>query len=352
MNLDDLSAFRAIDRQNLISQINDLPDQLASAYQLGQEAPLPDLDAIQGVAICGMGASVIAAEILAAYAAPNLSVPLAIVRDYDLPGWCRGPHTLVIAVSHSGNTEETLSIFEQALERGCQALVLTTGGKLAEAAGRYAVALWRFPPAQIPRLACGYFFGLLHSLFGRLGLLPDPQPELADLLQALRGIQASLRPEVSVVHNPAKRMAGQMLGRPVIVFGADFLAPLAKVWKNQINGMAHAMAISDAIPEADHNTLAGLEGPAVLLPHLFAIFLESPENHPRNLQRLQLTRQVYLQQGINTDVIQARGKTRLAGIWTSILFADYCTYYLAMAYGVDPSTATMLNDFKAELAIS
>ena len=121
MNLDDLGAFREIDTQNLIGQINSLPDQISSAYEFGQEYPLPKIEGVRQVVLCGMGASIIYADLLAAYAAPLFPLPLMILRDYNLPAWCRGPETFIIASSHSGNTEETLSAFSQAVERGCRA---------------------------------------------------------------------------------------------------------------------------------------------------------------------------------------------------------------------------------------
>lgn len=350
MDLDDLSIFRALDKNNLIAQINSLPDQISSAYQFGQEYPLPPTNGVRQVAICGMGASIITGELLVAYAAAYFPYPLIILRDYNLPAWCRGPETFVIAASHSGNTEETLSIFDQALERGCRVLVLTTGGKLAEKARSTGSAAWIYPHNHIPRIGSGFSFGLLHTLFCRLGWLPDPAEEVLDMQHAMLNSQMNLLTEVPVVFNPAKRLAGQLYGRWVTVFGADFLAPVARFWKNQINGMARSVGYFDTIPEADHTTLVGLENPTDLLPKMMALFLDAPGNHPRNLQRLELTRKIFLQQGLNTDVIHARGNTRLAHIWTSLLFADYTTYYLGIAYGVDPSGSTQLSEFKSDMA--
>ena len=350
MNLDDLSALRDIDRQNLIEQINSLPDQIESAYRLGQEYPLPPAEGISRIAICGMGASIISAELLGGYAAPLLPIPLEILRDYDLPGWCRGPEAFVVVSSHSGNTEETLSAYAQALQRGCRVLVLTTGGKLAEKAQEAKSPAWIYPNAVLPRLASGFAFGLLHSLFVRMGLLPNPDAEVIDMQHAMRNLQTVLFAEVPVVYNPAKRLAGQMVGRWVSVYAADFLAPVAHFWKNQVNGMAKAAGIFEVLPEADHTTLAGLENPPDLLSKMIAVFIEAPENHPRNLRRLQLTRTLLTQQGINTDVLPARGSTRLARIWTSVLFASYCTYYLALAYGSDPGTSLLLNELKSEMS--
>jgi glucose/mannose-6-phosphate isomerase len=231
-------------------------------------------------------------------------------------------------------------------------MALSTGGTLAERARASGSPAWIYPHTTIPRIDAGVTFGLLHSLFFRLGWLPDPEDEVQDMQHAMRNSQMNIMAEVPVVYNPAKRMAGQLYGRWVTVLAADYLAPLARFWKNQINGMSRTVGYFDTLPEADHTTLVGLEYPPELIPKMIALFLDAPENHPRNLQRLELTRKVFLRQGINTDILHARGNTRLARIWTSLLFADYCTFYLAMAYGVDPSGSPQLSEFKSEMASS
>ena len=134
MDLNNHAKFAGLDPQNYLAEIENLPDQLQDAYQLGLSAGLPDWHGIQALLITGMGGSAIGADLLAAYAAPFCTLPIARLRNYSLPAWAHGPEVLVVASSHSGNTEETLAVFEQALQRNCRILALCTGGKLAEAA--------------------------------------------------------------------------------------------------------------------------------------------------------------------------------------------------------------------------
>src|SRR5512139_2156483 len=184
VNLDDIGAFGHIDTQDMIGQIQALPDQLVDAWKLGQSLPLPGFAGIRHVLIAGMGGSAIGADLLASYAAPRCSVPVMVLRDYNLPAWASGPETLVIPLSHSGNTEETLSAVDQSRVQGCRILAITTGGKLAEIADKQGQPVWRFVHAGQPRAAVGYSFGLLLAAFTRLGLLPDPSMELKDAVDA------------------------------------------------------------------------------------------------------------------------------------------------------------------------
>jgi glucose/mannose-6-phosphate isomerase len=350
MDLNNHSNFLKIDRQNYLAEIENLPSQLENAYQQGLSLSLPAWQGIQGVLIAGMGGSAIGADLLAAYAAPLCPIPIVVQRNYSLPAWVHGPGSLVIASSHSGNTEETLAAFEQALQRGCRILAIGTGGKLAALAKDSNIPLWPFEHHRQPRAAVGYSFGMLLALFARLKLIPDPAGELSGTVSAMRKQQTSLQAEVPVVHNPAKREAGQLMGRWVMVFGADMLEPVARRWKTQINELAKTWAQFEGLPEADHNALAGLSQPERALSSAMALFLRAPSYHPRNLLRTELTKQAYMLEGLNTDFVDAQGDTPLAQQWTALHFGDYVAYYLAMLYENDPTPIQALVGFKKQLA--
>jgi glucose/mannose-6-phosphate isomerase len=349
MNLNDISSFSTIDSQNMRSHIDGLVDQLQAAWGLGHEHALPDWDGIDQVLVAGMGSSATCADLLAAYVAPFCRVPVIVHRDYDLPAWANGSRSLVIACSYSGNTEETLSSYAGAVENGCRRLVLTTGGQLARHAQGNRDPLWIYPHAGQPGAAPGYPYGLLLAAFQRLMLVPDQSQELATASAAMRLQAQSLLAEVPVARNPAKRMAGQLFGRWVMVMGAGLLAPVARRWKDQVNALAKAWAQFDYIPEADHNTVAGIAYPEDLLSHMMALFLRCESDQPRNRLRLDLTSQLFMMEGVNTDFYDAQGDKPLAQQWTALQFGDYLAYYLAMAYGADPGSTFVIDELKKEL---
>ncbi|MHB1385121.1 MAG: bifunctional phosphoglucose/phosphomannose isomerase [Bellilinea sp.] len=346
MNLDDATWFATVDKSNMLAEIDGLPDQLETAWNLGSQFELTPFPDVTRVLVAGMGGSAIGADLLATYLEPISQVPIFVQRDYTLPAWAFGKQTLVIASSHSGNTEETLSVFERARQSGCQILVISTGGRLAEIAHHAGVPVWKFNHSGQPRAAVGFSFGLLLNLFSRQGWIPAQDAEMADALEAMRAQQASLRVDVPTVKNPAKRQAGQMMGRWVVILGSGLLAPVARRWKGQVNELAKAWGQFDTLPEADHNTLAGIEYPEEMLTNTIVIFLRSASDHPRNLQRSELTRQSFMVAGLGTDYYVAQGNSRLAQMWTAIHFGDYTGYYLAMAYGVDPTPIPAITSLK------
>jgi glucose/mannose-6-phosphate isomerase len=349
MNLDDMSSFAGTDPQNMLVEIDGLPDQLKTAWELGQGLSLPSWNGIERVVIAGMGGSAIGADLFAAYAAPVCPVPVVVSREYDLPAWANGSETLVIASSHSGNTEETLSAYEQAVNNGCRILAICTGGKLAANAQEAGLALWQFNHKGQPRAAVGYSFGMLLAAFVRLGFLPDPADDLDVTITAMKTQQERIKGDVPVVSNPAKRLAGQCMNRWVSIFASDFLDPVARRWKGQISELAKAWGQFEFLPEANHNTLAGVVNPENVLTQTVVLFLQASKNHPRNQLRIQMTKEIMMLEGLGTDFVYAQGDTRLAQMWTLIHFGDYFAYYLAMLYGANPTLVEAIEGLKVRM---
>ncbi len=346
MNLNNHKDFSTLDTKNMLAEMNGLPEQLLTAWEEAQHLPLADFSAVKQVLVAGMGGSAIGADLLKAYTAPLSSVSLEVHRDYDLPAWADGPETLVIVSSHSGNTEETYSAMQTALKRGCSLLAISTGGKIADLAKQNDVNLWMFQHKGQPRAAVGYSFCLLLNVFTRLGFIEDPTDDLIGAVEEMKIQRDKLAPELPDYNNPAKRMAGQLIDRWVSVFGADLLAPVARRWKGQISEIAKAWGQYEDLPEADHNTLAGVINPEELLLKTMALFLQADSNHPRNQRRIELTKKNFMIEGISTDLIQAKGESRMAQMWTTIQFGDYTAFYLAMAYDMDPTPVASIENLK------
>lgn len=347
MNLDDLDRFKQLDTLNMLAEIDNLPDQLAHAYELGMKESLPDWTGFRQVVIAGMGGSAIGADLLASYCASLAPLPVSVHRDYGLPFYARGTETLVVCSSHSGNTEETLDAFDAALKADCRIIAVCTGGELAKRARENNTPTWTFEHTGQPRAAVGFSFGLLLAMFERLGFIPSQTESIADAVASMKKSQEHIKADVPAAKNPAKRYAGQLMGRWVTIMGSGLLSTVARRWKGQINEIAKAGANFEFIPEANHNTLAGTVNPQETLnAHTMTLFLCAPSDHPRNRLRSDLTRKAFMLEGMNTDFVEARGDTPLAHMWTTILFGDYMAYYLAMGYGEDPTPIQVLLDFK------
>lgn len=349
MNLDNANEFAKLDKSEMLSEIRGLADQLEKAWETAQALPLPADKQFSHIILAGMGGSAIGADLLASYIYSICDVPVYILRGYNLPAWASGPEDLVVCSSHSGNTEETLSVFEDALNKKCTILTVTTGGKLFENAQKNAVTAWTFEHAGQPRAAVGFSFGMLLNLFSRLDLIPDQTNELHQAAGEMRKLMSDIDAQVPVVKNLAKRIAGQSIERIPVIFGAEHLEPVARRWKTQFNEVGKALAQFEFIPEADHNTLAGLVNPEKLLYKTYAIFLTSPNYHQRSQKRFELTASEFMVAGACIDKIALKSGSRLSEIWNTILLGDFISYYCSMAYDVDPTPVEALDNLKAAM---
>lgn len=344
----DTERYAQLDPQDMRGHIDGLPSQLEQGWELGTRQPWADGPRPQTIVLAGMGGSAIGADLVAAYLAPALPVPLVVWRGYDLPA-SAGRDALVILSSHSGNTEETLSAFDAARRSGARLLAITTGGELARRCDLEGVPVWRFEHRGQPRAAVGFSFALILAALHRLGLTQEAGAEIHIAAEAMRLQQQDLRAETPVARNPAKRMAGQFLDRFPLIIAGGLLAPVARRWRTQIAEVAKAVAQFEELPEADHNMVAGVGHPEPLITRTMAVFLRASLDSPRLAARVEATRQVLMVEGFNTDVIEAAGDTRLAQQWTCLHYGDYAAYYLAMDYGVDPTPVAAIEDLKSRL---
>ena len=346
MNLDDVSLFMKLDPDGMLEEIQGLPKQLSLAWKTADKYPLPEGNGFSNVIIAGMGGSAIGADILVSYSVPFCKIPVSVLRGYHLPSWAKGKENLVVCSSHSGNTEETLSVFQEAVAHQCTVMGISRGGKLLKNTTENELISWKFDHNGQPRSAVGFSFGMLLNLFSRLKLIPDQASILNSTVSVMREYIKEIDVDVPVSRNLAKRIAGQAINRYLVILGAEHLEPIARRWKTQVNELAKCWAQFEFLPEADHNTLAGLVFPEANLQNTYALFLDSENYHPRNHKRIELTFSEFMLAGLCTDKVNTTDNSTLAEIWKMLLLGDFVAYYLAMAYQIDPTPIVALENFK------
>jgi glucose/mannose-6-phosphate isomerase len=351
IDLNDARAIRERDPEGMFRHIAGLPDQCEAAWRDAQAVDLPDaLRQVGQVVIAGMGGSAIGGALLASLAAPIGRVPIHVVRDYDLPAFAAGPSTLVIVSSYSGNTEETLSAFRQARDRRCRLLALASGGTVEQLAREFGAPFMRVPYKSQPRAALGYSFAPLACFATRLGWIEDQTTHFQEAVSVMRAWNVELALESPIVKNLAKRMAGQVMERFAIIYGAGYFAEVARRWKGQINENGKQFAAFEVLPEADHNALLGSSYPDGMSNRLKVIFLTGSADHPRNAARVEITREILMMQGCDTDILTARGESPLAQMLSLIQLGDWLSGYVGVLNGVDPSDTSLLQEFKDRMA--
>lgn len=349
VDLDDVRALNALDSMGMLEAAWNLPEQCAQAWSLAQDPPLPPARDWRQIVVTGLGGSAIGGDLLRVFAGDKLGIPVLVNRDYTLP-WYVDRNTLVFAVSYSGNTEETLSAYDQAREREASIVAVTTGGRLGQRAEEDGVPVVRVPGGIAPRAATGYLFLPMAAMLERLGMLFNMGAEVEGTAEHLRELRRRYGPETPVRNNSAKQLALNFQNRLPVIWGASGTTEVvAQRWKGQINENAKAPAYWNVFPELNHNEVVGFEQPEELLSRLWVVLLHDEADHPRVRLRMKITREMVKRAAGITEV-QSSGPNPLARLYSLIYLGDYASMYLAALSGIDPGPVRVIDYLKSELA--
>jgi glucose/mannose-6-phosphate isomerase len=323
----------------MIDDVLGLPDQLRDALWRIETARLEAAEAA-GLIVCGMGGSAIGGDLAAGAIGDRLTRPLVTVRGYELPSWAT-PEWTVLCSSYSGNTEETLACFEAAEALGARRLVVSTGGLLVERAREAGVPVVAPPGIYQPRVAVAYMFVAAAEIAALAGAAPRIRTEID-------AAAAFLEREALTLKAKAREIASSIGSAPVVVYGSDLTASVARRWKTQVNENAKQLAFSSELPEADHNEICGWAGEDAA--RVAAVFLEDCDQHPRERRRFELTAGLVAEGGASVVRLETAGETRVERLLWAVLLGDLVSLEIARERGVDPESIVAIDKLKEGMA--
>ena len=322
--------------------IREFPEQ--GLWVPGGLTELPRVET-RSVVLAGMGGSAVGGDLVQALFEPDLAVPFRVHRDYGLPPLPEG--TLAVVVSYSGNTEETLSAFAEARKRGLPVIAAPSGGKLREEARRAGVPWFALPEGYAPRATLGYMLALLTHLLTRLKVLPPAAPErLQEAFRWLSGQEEAMTREDAL----PRELAEKYYLRLPLLYASRRFFPVVERWRAQLNENAKTLAHTAALPEMNHNEIAGLHHPHRVLAATWATFLHFPEDPPRLEARIRHTAELIYEDVLGWNVIRPEGPTPEARFLWALWAGDWTSLYLARAYEEDPVAIPRITELKTRLA--
>jgi len=350
MDLNNAELIYQNDPGKMLEAIRLLPEQCEEALAIVQQFRIPDdYNGFNNVLVTGLGGSAIGGDLLRVYVAGKADIPVLVNRDYTLPKFV-GPGTLILATSFSGNTEETISAYRQAVEAGARIIAITGGGQLKRLAGKDGVPVVAIPGGISPRAATGYLFIPALVILQRLGLIPDVSEEIRDLIATLKTLREQWKPENPVAGNIAKQVARRLQNKIPLIYGVAGNTEVAATrWKGQINENGKTAAYWNVFPELNHNEIVGFEAPPGLLKELEIIILRDQDDHPRVQKRIEITKALLEKVVSGVTEVNSVGNSRLARIFSLTYLGDYASVYLAVLYGIDPTPVRMIDFLKNEL---
>lgn len=338
-----------IDKENLIEVIRNAPDQLPAGLELSKDIKLDKK--FDSIVLSGMGGSALVGELLQIYlddlriTTPNRSpgqaydLRLYINKSYSLPKLSYKPDCLNIVSSYSGNTEETLSSFEEALKNNLLCLGIASGGKVVEICQEKNIPLILMPkpnPDFQPRLATGYSFAALLNFLANNGLITL---EAGVFEQAAEKIKSDMQ----VLENLGQDIAKKILGKTPVIYAPVKYRSLAMIWKIMFNENTKTPAFWNYFPELSHNEMVGFTKPQ---GKFHFIMLRDKNDHPQNLKRLDITVNLFQEYGIESSLIDIPEGDIIYRMFSTLQVGSFTSYHLAMLYGIDPTPVEMVEKLK------
>jgi glucose/mannose-6-phosphate isomerase len=323
------------------------PAQCREAYELVENTDFTAWTNIKAVVLCGMGGSGIGGDLFHTIFADKLYVPSMVCKQYILPRWVDAD-TVVMISSYSGNTEETMVMYDIAKEKQAHIVCITAGGWLKQQAERDGYPVITVPGGLIPRAATGYLFTAVMLTAVRLGLIDDVSLDFEEAVTALEELQKEIDIDQPLAVNWLKQMAEQLQGRFPVVYGMGATGEVAAYrWRCQFNEYSKIPALSHGLPEMCHNEIVGWERFAAIIPNVIVIILEDELAHPRNNLRLKALREIL--NNVPIIHVAARGKSTLARMLTLVFIGDMLSIYLAMADNVNPMSIRHIDYLKERM---
>ena len=350
-----------IDKQNMKKVIMEFPKQFPVGLDAAKDIRV--FGDFNQIIFCGVGGSALPGSILKMLQIfYNWPINIRIHRSYGLPTRL-SPRSLIFAVSYSGNTEETISSYQEAKEKNLSVIGITTNGKLAELCKKdknpWVKLPTRLPTGQEekiqPRQAVGYQFASIVKLLSNSGIIKDLDEEILDMSKFLKP---------KALEKQGKELALKIKGRIPIIYASDKYRILAQTWKINFNENSKSPAFWNYFPELNHNEMEGmaheLKCDCTEKPIFHILILRDKKlDHPRILKRMKITAELLKEKGLKVDTIDIQGLALarasasklnvLTKVFSNYILANWTSYCLALEYETDPSPVKTIEEFKKRL---
>lgn len=301
---------------------------------------------IKNILVIGMGGSALGAQIIQSM--NILKVPMNISNDYTIPNYV-DKNTLVLAMSYSGGTEETIEAVGHAIGKKANVVGITTGGKLAEILKKKKLPVCIVDktdnPCGQPRFAVGSMMMIMLRIFIHHKLCRLNAKEIVSALSELKNEKIPNDKSLEKKYNQVNKLKDKIL---VLIY-AEHLSNVGRFARNQIHETSKTFAVTHEIPELNHHLMEGLSFPNENKKILHFVFFESNLYSDKIIKRISVTKDVLKKQKIKSSVVEARGGSHLSEVLILISDSMYFAYLLGIANKKDPSDIRWVDYFKEQL---
>ena len=339
------------DKSDMYSVISNMPDQIREAVKLAEDFSVNiDAGSVSSILFVGMGGSAIGGDLVRAIVEDECKLPISVVRNYELPLWA-GESTLALVTSYSGNTEETLSAYKDALKKGCKIICVTTGGKLQKLAADDDVPVLIIPSGLPPRGAIAYCSIPWLLIFASLGIINIGSNEIVSMALDLEKVIEDYGNYDSAQDNLPLTVARRAVGQiPLIYVSTGSFSVIGKRWANQIQENAKMLAFTNELPEMNHNEIMGWHLTGLSRENVLPIFIISNSLHPRVKMRFDITSNLIEDKRGEVVRINPTDDKLIIQLFSLIILGDFMSYYISLLNHIDPGPVDIITELKEQLS--
>jgi glucose/mannose-6-phosphate isomerase len=319
----------------MIEVIKKYPEMCLDAVKISEKVNIPGYR-FNKIIVCGVGGSAIGGDLLKDLLKDKISIPIDISREYHLPAYA-DENTLTFFASYSGDSEETLSQFVDAVKKKCKIIGITSGGKLKEWCKKFNLRYVLIPTGYQPRMVLPYLFFSMIVCLQKLSLV-KLQKEIDETIELLKKIKT----------DSVKKLANSMKNSMIVVYSSDEFSGVAKRVKTQINENSKMPAKYDVFPELDHNEIVGYQNER-LNKNSFVLILRDKDEPEEIKARIEITKDLIKDKVKGMEDIWAEGKSKLAKMMSLVFLGDVLSYELAVLNDVDPVKVENITILKRKL---
>ena len=320
--------------------VANFPKQLQEALNIAQRAKISSPKRIDTILITGLGGSGIGGTNMAELAIKTSKIPIVISKDYFIPAFVN-ENTLVIVCSYSGNTEETISAMQQAMQKKAQFVCITSGGKIKEIAAQNNFDLISIPGGFPPRSCIGY------SLVQLLHVFETKQIANLHYKKEVEAAILLLTQKEEDIKQKAKQFADKLHNKIPVIYSLGNTEGLAVRFRQQINENSKMLCWHHVIPEMNHNELVGWAGGN---KNFAVCILRTSFDYERNVTRLEINKEIFAKYTDTVFEIHAEGDSLLVQSLYLIHLTDWISCYLADLKNIDPTEVKVIDFLKGALA--
>lgn len=352
MNPSLVDQIKTYDTQNVYGSVLELSKQCLHAWEDANKVSIPeDYKTVENVVMCGMGGSGLGARVIESLYFSSLKMPLTRINGYHIPPFVN-EKTLVITSSYSGNTDETVQNFKEALDKKAKIISIGAGGELIELSKSnntpYYLITPTYNPSNQPRMAIGYSVLGQLVMAAKVGILDINLSEVEEAVKTMNTV-IEINDVNKNTDSPALAIAQSLKDKIIMYFASEHLIGPTHVVNNQLNENAKNLSFDFSIPEINHHLMEGLKNPNTNSNNVHAVLITSDLYSPEIKKRFEITQEVISKNNINNILYKPVSNSYFSQVFETIQYWALVNFYMSILYGQDPAPIVWVDYFKTRI---